>query len=736
MAEVTASDEGLGPTRARAGGRGRITFAATLLHPSAARSEDLRCAVGVQVRRRRARRTADRAVRGTAPADLGVGVAVAGRPAHRRRLRRPARRPVGTMVRHHLVAGVAAIAVFPWIYFQPLWTIPRASVGLHHGGATRSLRMAALAGRAQRSSVRPAQRLPQPSCRQVQGLRRAATADRRHLERDGGASTGVNVVWAVAHHRRRHRCAAVTAMLVVRTCAPRAATSPTATGPPAVFGVLATAFSLLLGFLIFLAFEQYDSSHAAGAEAEALVVAQQVEAAHILPAAVADQLTGGFICYAKLRHQRRMAADGGGLAREPKINPWSAAMFRTLRGGGTSPHPVRRAVYGKWLDLTSGAEEARRDRVHSAAGVVPPRRCGSPCSSCPLSCSSTCSSSPTGVSAPSCKPLSSHGERGGRRHRDVAGPPALERPVPPRGRARTNPTPWSAPSSSSTEQLAPSWQGSSASRATPSAHPPLPRAPPLVTRAPAGRQRRPVWIDVTVHRPALDRRGGDGVEQLPVGQVERRSKAEGRQHATNGLRIAAGTGGGHCPRGPDGGRHRGVSSSGSMRRPTTRTSSRTFYASHRFRDEFRPAFEAWQATDPLVTPGVPRTPFAMPEYRLEATARAEELDAQQRGLDGQGAAQPAARPELRAGGRPPSRSCCSSPGSARKLHGRGARTTLLIVSCLIFVGTLAWIAASPGQRVRLTRRAARGRARVPVPLTRWHENLVTRAGGPTGVGRA
>src|SRR3954454_19116612 len=37
-----------------------------------------------------------------------------------------------------------------------------------------------------------------------------------------------------------------------------------------------------------------------------------------------------------------------------------------------------------------------------------------------------------------------------------------------------------------------------------------------------------------------------------------------------------------------------------------------FYV-ERFRDEFRPAFEAWRATRPLVNPDAPRTPFAMPE---------------------------------------------------------------------------------------------------------------------------
>ncbi|MEU5870925.1 hypothetical protein AB0A73_05110 [Glycomyces sp. NPDC047369] len=45
----------------------------------------------------------------------------------------------------------------------------------------------------------------------------------------------------------------------------------------------------------------------------------------------------------------------------------------------------------------------------------------------------------------------------------------------------------------------------------------------------------------------------------------------------------------------------------------------------RFRPEFRPAFDAWIATQPLVNPDAPATPFEMPEYELEADALAADL---------------------------------------------------------------------------------------------------------------
>lgn len=46
----------------------------------------------------------------------------------------------------------------------------------------------------------------------------------------------------------------------------------------------------------------------------------------------------------------------------------------------------------------------------------------------------------------------------------------------------------------------------------------------------------------------------------------------------------------------------------------------------RFRDEFRPAFEAWLATDPANNPDAPPSPFAMPEYVLENTTKSLQLE--------------------------------------------------------------------------------------------------------------
>lgn len=49
-----------------------------------------------------------------------------------------------------------------------------------------------------------------------------------------------------------------------------------------------------------------------------------------------------------------------------------------------------------------------------------------------------------------------------------------------------------------------------------------------------------------------------------------------------------------------------------------------FYV-ERARDEFKPALDDWIASEPLTNPDAARTPFALPEYRIEDLERSTEL---------------------------------------------------------------------------------------------------------------
>src|SRR4029434_5040471 len=91
---------------------------------------------------------------------------------------------------------------------------------------------------------------------------------------------------------------AVTAMLLVRRNAPEGSYFADGDRAAGVFGVIATGFSVLLGLIVFLAFESYDQSRT-GAETEARLVVQQFETAQFLPVAVRRRLGGELVCYAR-----------------------------------------------------------------------------------------------------------------------------------------------------------------------------------------------------------------------------------------------------------------------------------------------------------------------------------------------------------------------------------------------------------------------------------------------------
>src|SRR5215212_3882992 len=139
----------------------------------------------------------------------------------------------------------------------------------------------------------------------------------------------MNIVWA-ALVVVLATAVTVTAMLLVRRRAPEGSYFSDGDRASGVFGVLATGFSVLLGFIVFLAFTSYDESRT-GAEAEALVVTQQVETAQFFPAAIVSKLTGELVCYGRSvvnGEWKRMEAGTQGDA----INPWGVALFRSLEG--------------------------------------------------------------------------------------------------------------------------------------------------------------------------------------------------------------------------------------------------------------------------------------------------------------------------------------------------------------------------------------------------------------------
>ena len=161
---------------------------------------------------------------------------------------------------------------------------------------------------------------------------------------------------------------AVSVMLLVRRTAPDGGYFNDGDRAAGVFGVLATGFAVLLGFVVFLAFTSYDAARA-GAETEAFTVAEQIETAQFFPPAVAQELTTDLVCYARSVAGVQWERMQDGTLGE-QVNPWGVELFDTLRT--VEPETAsEQSAYDNWLAQTSTREEARNDRIHGAVGVIP-----------------------------------------------------------------------------------------------------------------------------------------------------------------------------------------------------------------------------------------------------------------------------------------------------------------------------------------------------------------------------
>jgi hypothetical protein len=116
----------------------------------------------------------------------------------------------------------------------------------------------------------------------------------------------------------------------------------------------------------------------------------------------------------------------------------------------------------------------------------------------------------------------------------------------------------------------------------------------------------------------------------------------------------------------------------------------------RFRPEFRPAFAAWIAARPFAHPQAPPTPFALPQYRLKASARADALE-----VTAGAASEQAKQANQHADNYMLAVVLFAISlffaGVSTKLHGLQARAAILGLGCAVFVATLIWVATLPVQ---------------------------------------
>jgi hypothetical protein len=114
----------------------------------------------------------------------------------------------------------------------------------------------------------------------------------------------------------------------------------------------------------------------------------------------------------------------------------------------------------------------------------------------------------------------------------------------------------------------------------------------------------------------------------------------------------------------------------------------------RFRAEFKPAVEAWVATRPRRNPDAPLTPFAMPEYRLQARTDADRLGATAETWTAK-ARRNVDRSTSYVLGVVLFAAVLFFAGMSTKLRTPNLRRALLGMGLILFVGTFVWLATQP-----------------------------------------
>jgi hypothetical protein len=114
----------------------------------------------------------------------------------------------------------------------------------------------------------------------------------------------------------------------------------------------------------------------------------------------------------------------------------------------------------------------------------------------------------------------------------------------------------------------------------------------------------------------------------------------------------------------------------------------------RFTDRFKPAFAAWSATEPFTNPDAPSSPFVMEQYKLAASDEAESLETAANSA-GAEAVEDIERADKYVLAVVLFASCLFFAGLSTRLRTPTTRAVVLGLGCVLFLGTVAWIATFP-----------------------------------------
>jgi hypothetical protein len=161
---------------------------------------------------------------------------------------------------------------------------------------------------------------------------------------------------------------AVTAMYFVRRRAPEGGFFTDSDRAAAVFGVIGTAFAVLLAFVIFLAFDSYvNAKSASGEEADATLELYATTRFFASPAR--DELRGELICYS------RAVVDSEWPAMKHRhhsdlVDAWVERLEAGIANVELTDQNEAIA-YEHWFEKDAVRQEARRTRLAEANAFVP-----------------------------------------------------------------------------------------------------------------------------------------------------------------------------------------------------------------------------------------------------------------------------------------------------------------------------------------------------------------------------
>lgn len=159
-------------------------------------------------------------------------------------------------------------------------------------------------------------------------------------------------------------------MFALRTRAPAGGTFSDSDRASSVFGMLAGAFAIFLGFVIFLAFTDYDKAKSdAGLEAE--VTLQQFENARLFGPIAQRRLEGELVCYGRSVVSAEWPLMAESDHRSSLTDAWVLALERSSERVPLHDEKAK-AAFSLWLTQTADRASARDSRLQEAQHPLPP----------------------------------------------------------------------------------------------------------------------------------------------------------------------------------------------------------------------------------------------------------------------------------------------------------------------------------------------------------------------------